>query len=92
MQGIAIETKKQSRLVLFSELLHRQSRGADHRNADLSALGVEAGCSGRQNETPLFRAVGSGRRFFFCRIQILSFFCRLFLSTKERKTAVLVEN
>ena len=92
MQGIAMETKKQSRLVLFSELLHRQSRGADHRNADLSALGVEAGCSGRQNETPLFRSEAKERRFFFCRIQILSFFCRLFLSIKERKTAVLVEN
>ena len=53
MQGIAMETKKQSRFVLFSELLHRQFRGADHRNADLPALCVAAGCSGTQNETPL---------------------------------------
>ena len=65
MQGIAMETKKQSRFVLFSELLHRQFRGADHRNADLSALWDEAGCSGRQNETPLFRSKAKERRFFF---------------------------
>ena len=86
-----METKKQSRFILFSELLHRQFRGADHRNANLSALWDEAGCSGRQNETPLFRSAAQERRFFFCRIRILSFFCRLFLSFKERKTAVLVE-
>ena len=92
MQGIAMETEKESSFVLSIELCPRYLCGADYRNAVLSAFWVETGCSGRQNETPLFRSAAQERRFFFCRIQILSFFCRLFLSFKERKTAVLVEN
>ena len=93
MQGIAMETEKESSFVLSIELCPRYLCGADYRNAVLSAFWVETGCSGRQNETPLFRSVAKERRFCFCRMRsFLSFYRRLFLSfSKERKTAVLVE-
>ena len=53
MQGIAMETEKESGFALSFDLYPRYLCGADYRNADLSALWDEAGCSGRQNETPL---------------------------------------
>ena len=53
MQGIAMETEKESGFALSFDLYPRYLCGADYCNADLSALWDEAGCSGRQNETPL---------------------------------------
>ena len=46
---------------------------------------------GRQNETPLSAPQAADGVSSFAVCKILSFFCRLFLSIKERKTAVLVE-
>ena len=47
---------------------------------------------GRQNETPLSAPQAADGVSSFAVCKILSFFCRLFLSIKERKTAVLVED